>query len=286
MTVNRRRFCQVAATAAAAVVDALYSGASPQTSNVRESRRYFGGFRVGLQSGSYGRLPLGEVIVRAKAAAIKYFELAPAQADFGVLSTVDVRDAKARLLDAGLSTHTYGVVSLRTGEERKRARTLFRRAGEFGLPTLVVECDPDFLGELDELADRFRIEVAVHNGAPGGSAGGLIAPETILKALDRRSPRCGVAVDVGNLLAAGMDPAEAIRSLKGRIFDVHLNDSSQAGVSCVLGEGRADVPGVLEALRRQAYDRVVIVEWKGAAEQAGAAMAASLSYLRKIAGGK
>lgn len=241
-----------------------------------EVRGYYGGFRIALQSWSYRRFSLDETITRVGGLGVRYLELSPAHADFARLSTPEVREVKRKLLDAGLSVHTYGVPAF----DRKNRRELeitFRRAQEFGLPALVLEPAPELLKEVDELAGRYCVQAAIRNSYQGA----FESPAAVWEAIGQR-PHCGAAIDTGNFLSAGHDPVAAIAKLKGRVLCVHLKDIARPGEVTVLGKGRADVPAILRALRAQEYDEVIAFEYDAHPEDPGAGIEASLEYLQKI----
>ncbi len=232
---------------------------------------------MALQSWCYRKFSLQEVIGKAAGAGVKYLELSPVHADLARLDTAQAREIRRRLLDAGLSVQTYGVVDL-AGKGRGKPEDLFRRAQEFGLRTVLIEAGRGRMKELDRLAGRYRVNVAVHNRSE--------SPEQVREAIRDCSPRCGAAVDTGNYLSAGYDAAAAIEKLQARVLSVHLKDVARPGVSCPLGQGRADVPAILKALRAQQYDRIVAVEYEETPESPDAAIAASLEYLKKVTGGR
>jgi sugar phosphate isomerase/epimerase len=248
MCFTRRDFCLLGGLLSARLL--ARAGSLPQRAPRAESRRYYEGFRVGLQCGSLPGLSIEQAIAKAKSLGLKYLELSPAQLDFERAALSETRAAHARLLDAGISTPSYGIVA--RSDEKKWKSTMervFARAQEFGLRTVSLDADPDRLGEIDRLATRFRINAAVRN------------PE-----------------------AGEFRRVEALYAVKSRLYDVYLSDVSAAGSACALGLGRLDVPGLFGALREQNYDGPVMVEYSG--EAAESVIDASFEYLKKIAGSK
>ncbi len=250
-----------------------------------EERSYYGGFRVAIQSWCYRKFSLEEAVARAAALGLKYFELSPAHADFTRLETAQAREIRRRVLDAGLSVHSAGVVSFDRKDRRDMERT-FRVAQEFGLKTLLMDPDPELMKEIDRLADRYRVNAAIHNGYREEQKHRYTTADAVWEVIRDCSPRCGAAVDTGNYLSSGQDPVAAIEKFKGRIFGVHLKDIARPGVTCALGQGRADIPAILKALREQNYDNIVALEYEGTPENPDPAVSASLEYLKKITGGR
>ena len=251
------------------------------TQGPREPRSYYGGFRVGISARCFGNLPINQLTAKVTALGLKYLELSPAQADLSTISTPDLRRLRAQILDAGLSVHHYGVWQVRGKPRRRDLEVIFGRAEEFGFESLITDSAEGVLKELDRLAGRFRVNVAVIN-----HAGGFATADALRKVLDDYSERIGAAVDTGRFVVAGADPATAIGRLKDRIFAVHLTDVLPSGGFCPLGKGRGDFPSCLKALRETGYDGLVTLPCEGFPDHAEEAIAESLEYLKKITGGR
>ncbi len=289
---TRRSFCLwAAAVIGRAATAPVVAGLDPQ-SGALESRSYYGGLRLAIQSWCYRKFSLAQAISKASALGLKYFELSPAHADFARMDTAQVREIRRRLLDAGLSVHTYGVLSFRKEKDRpgglspRELEKVFQRAQEFGLQTLLLDPDPGLMKEIDRLANRYRVKAAIHNAYVAGRQHEYSSADGVWEAIRDRSPLCGAAVDTGNYVSSGQDPVAAIEKLKGRIWSVHLKDISRPGMSCVLGQGKVDLPAILKALRAQALDQIVALEYEETPEKPDAAIAASLDYLKKVTGGR
>jgi sugar phosphate isomerase/epimerase len=113
--------------------------------------------------------------------------------------------------------------------------------------------DPSILPQLDEFCEKYQIYYAIEN-----HRGNVFeAADTILEALAGHSRYIGANTDTGHFASAGLKPVEEVRKLAGRIYHVHFKDSDQRQP---LGSGTADLPVVLEELKRQGYNRLVSIE--------------------------
>lgn len=83
------------------------------------------------------------------------------------------------------------------------------------------------------------------------------SPDQIARVFERSS--IGFCPDTAHLEAAGGDPAALIRTYGDRIPYVHLKDYAD-GDFLPLGQGRQDLPHILDELRRIGYDGWVTVE--------------------------
>jgi len=91
------------------------------------------------------------------------------------------------------------------------------------------------------------------------------------------SASVGVYYDCGNATYFGHSPAEEIRQLGNRIAQVHTKEVE--GV--LMGEGKVDHRGSLEALRSIGYDGYIILE-TNPTEDPDRAAAANLAFLRGL----
>jgi len=74
-------------------------------------------------------------------------------------------------------------------------------------------------------------------------------PEQLASFISRLDSRYfGITYDIGNSASLGYRPGEEIRAYGSRIVNVHVKDRMQAGFTVPLGEGDADLPGVIKAL--------------------------------------
>lgn len=86
--------------------------------------------------------------------------------------------------------------------------------------------------------------------------------EELLLWIDRMgSPRLGANLDIGHAVCAGENPAESIRKLAGRIWNLHIEDI-QGGkhYHLIPGQGDIDFVAVVAALSAIGYDRWATVE--------------------------
>jgi inosose dehydratase len=123
----------------------------------------------------------------------------------------------------------------------------------------------NLVGSVEHVCARHRLKLAVQPRF--GST--IQGPEDIERLLV--GSEAGLCLDLAHLTLAGADPLEVLELGAGRIQHVHLNDVDPAlarevregsldhsdavasGLYTPLGEGAADVAGVLEALRAMKY---------------------------------
>ena len=101
--------------------------------------------------------------------------------------------------------------------------------------------------------------------------------------LTAQVPNLKLALDTGHLLVTGeRDPVAAVPEFADRLGTVAVEDMRR-GVHEHLpfGEGEMDIPGILGALKRVGFDRLVCVELSRESHRAHAMVGQALDYLRK-----
>ena len=90
------------------------------------------------------------------------------------------------------------------------------------------------------------------------------------------SPLLGANLDLGHVYVSGESAADAVSQLKGRIWNVHIEDlPGRKHYHMVPGTGSYDFPAAYRALADAGYDRFATVElYTCAADPGGAARAA------------
>ena len=122
-------------------------------------------------------------------------------------------------------------------------------------------CEPvleENLGRVLERADSLGIDVGIE------CEPGLLlewTDELVAWIQRMNSPRLGANLDLGHAQVIGEVPAESIRKLRGRIWNLHIEDiRGRKHYHRIPGEGDMDFPAIAAALREVNYDRCVTVE--------------------------
>jgi sugar phosphate isomerase/epimerase len=70
-----------------------------------------------------------------------------------------------------------------------------------------------------------------------------------------------------------------------RVLDIHIKDEDKAdesGQTCEIGRGVIDIPGFIEMLLKEKYDKVVSFEYEKDGEDPLAGLAESVGYVRAV----
>ncbi|MBL7970845.1 MAG: sugar phosphate isomerase/epimerase, partial [Prolixibacteraceae bacterium] len=155
-----------------------------------------------------------------------------------------------------------GVVICKDEAEWKQ---LFEFASGTGIETIT--CEPEYahLKYVDQLANQYKIDVAIHNH-PQPSL--YWKPELFLDAVKGLSNRIGACADVGHWKRMGVDPVEALKMYEGRLKTLHFKDvkekeeGEEEQHDVIWGTGVCNTEGLLNELKRQNFKGLFSIEYE------------------------
>ncbi|MCX7888069.1 MAG: sugar phosphate isomerase/epimerase [Verrucomicrobiae bacterium] len=186
------------------------------------------------------------------------------------LSDAEFAAIQARMKAKGVSPKFVNMGVVRPTADEAESRKIFEAAKRFGIDVLVAEPEtgkkmenlPKVMDVVEKLAKEYNIKVAIHNH-PKPSF--YWDPETVLAAVNGRSPLLGACADTGHWIRSGLDPVECIRKLEGRIIALHfkdLNEKSPKAHDVPWGRGVGRVKDVMRELKRQGFKGAFCVEYE------------------------
>lgn len=226
------------------------------------------GWKLGVQTYSFNRFTFFEAIDKAASIGLKYAEAYPGQtisADIDGkmgpgMTAEQIKQVKDKLASAGVQLVAFGVTGLSANEAESR-RT-FEWCKEMGIGVINTEVREDAFDTLEKLCEEYQIKIGLHNH-PEPSY--YWNPDTVLKAIEGRSKWIGACADTGHWLRSGLNPIESLKKLEGRIVSFHFKDLNREGKGAhdvPWGEGVANVPGLLEEMKRQQFQGPVSIEYE------------------------
>ena len=137
------------------------------------------------------------------------------------LSDDELRQIRLKLDAAGVRLLTYYIHDI-PGDEAG-CRKLFEFGRKLGIETFMSEPKPEALDTIDKFCGTYDLNVALHNHDAKASPF-YWNPEGILKACQGRSQRLGACADLGYWMRGGIDPVQAVNTLRDRLLTVQMHD--------------------------------------------------------------
>ena len=238
------------------------------------------GLKVGVASYTLRKLPLPAAITAIQRVGLRYVSIK----DFHLAlnSTTDERKAvAARFKEAGITPLSCGNVTMQN--DAADVRRAFEYARDVGLPTIVCSPHPESMPILDAAVKEFDIRLAIHNHGPEDKR--FPSPYDVWKAVERYDRRIGLCIDVGHTARAKVDPAEAIRRCRERLYDLHLKDINSTapdGGTVEAGRGVLDLRSILSALLEVRYGHLVSFEYEKDEDDPVPGLAESVGYVKGL----
>jgi len=227
------------------------------------------GWQLAIHVYTFRKFSLNEGIQKTSSLGLKYLSLSGSVNWNGksprvhTLSDQDLKSVHKLLKDAGIvKLVNVGIVPL-PGDEAQ-SRQVFEFAKRAGTDVLVAEPEEAALDTVEKLAKEYNIKVAIHNHPKPSH---YWNPDTVLKAVQGRSPLLGACADTGHWIRSGLDPVESIKKLEGRVICLHFKDlnekkegSRQHDVPWGTGVGKSKA--IMAELKRQGFRGAFCVEYE------------------------
>jgi sugar phosphate isomerase/epimerase len=228
------------------------------------------GWELGVQSYTFHKFTFQEAVDKVNQLGLNYIEVYLGQTlGEGMEGAMDFRmDAKTQqqVLDYARSKKVKivacGVVVCKDEAEWKQ---LFEFADRMGIE--LITCEPEYkhLKYVDQLANEYAIDVAIHNHPKPSN---YWEPDLFLKAVNGLSDRIGACADMGHWERMGIDPVEGLKKYEDRIKSLHFKDIKGKIVGeteqhdVVWGTGILDIEGMLVELKRQGFEGLFSIEYE------------------------
>ena len=257
---------------------ALLLSASAQTKSAAEQL----GWTLAVHSYTYQKFSIFDAIDKTASMGITHMSVSGTVNLLGATnqivhaSTVGISEKDAAAIRAHLAEKGIDPVFVNMGVvhptvNEAESRKIFEGAKRLGITVLVAE--PETHGKMSELgpvmdvveklAKECNIKVAIHNHP--GPKNFYWNPDTVLAAVNGRSPLLGACADVGHWVRSGLDPVECLKKLEGRVITLHFKDLNESGPKAhdvPWGTGVSNAKGMLTELKRQHFKGAFCVEYE------------------------
>ncbi len=227
-------------------------------------------WKLGMQLWTFHKYTFKEALDKTASLGIDWIEAYPGQSfskeDLDVkigpdLSKEKRTEIKKMLSERGLHIINFGVIGIPNNEEE--ARKIFDFAKDMGIETIVSEPKEDAFDLIEKLCEEYQINVAIHNH-PKPSR--YWDPDKVVEVTKGRSKLIGACVDVGHWIRSGINPAEGLKKLEGRIISFHFGDVEKFGEKSshdvIWGQGVAKSEKLLKQLHEMGFKGVFSIEYE------------------------
>lgn len=254
-------------------------------SNVNPEQKL--GWELGSQAYTFRLFTFFEAVKKIDSCNLRYVEAFPGQLiGGGIEGKMDPNMSEAtrkailsKLKAANVKVIAFGVTK---GNNEAEWIKLFEFCKAMGIHTITSEPDEKFIPLLSKLADKYEINVAIHNH-PNPSY--YWNPDIILNAVKGHSKRIGACADIGHWVRSGLDPVACLKKLEGRVLHSHMKDLHEMGKKghdVHWGDGVCNIPGVIAELKRQNFKGGISAEYEYNWKSNSADVAASVINFRNM----
>ena len=244
------------------------------------------GWQVAVHSYTFKNFSIFDAIDKSAVAGVKYMSISGSvnlteNEKIKTIKTPTISDAdfaaiQTHMKDKGLSPKFVNMGVVKPTADEAESRKLFDAAKRLGIDVLVAEPEthnkmeelPEVMNVVEKLAKEYNIKVAIHNHP--GPKNFYWKPETVLAAVQGRSPLLGACCDVGHYVRSGLDPVECLKKMEGRVIALHfkdlVKDKDAKGKETLhdvpWGTGISNAKAMMVELKRQGFKGAFCVEYE------------------------
>ena len=227
------------------MVGALAFNGFPGLNTALASPAFASNLKLGLQLYSLRKFSLEAALKHARDLGFEQVEFYSGMFPLNS-SDEKIAEVVGKVKELGLTISAHGVNGFSKDVEANRR--VFEFAKKVGLKTITAGPTPESMDSLNDLVKEFNIRIAIHNHGPKDRFNKVA---DLLRAIEGRDERIGACADLGHYIRSGEKPVEVIRSLKGRLFGVHLKDFAtmeDKAKGVLLGQGHLQCDAVFDAM--------------------------------------
>lgn len=240
---------------------------TPATDSVisTDSSNVTSNWKIGVQMWTFRMFTFADALDKVDSSGVNNIEAfwgqplgAGLKDSFGINMSDESKTKIKELLQAkNIKIVAMGVIVPKTREEWQKA---FDLAKDFGLSYITAEPLKNQWDMIDSMAGASGIRVAIHDH-PKPNA--YWSPDSVLAATVGH-PNIGSCADLGHWARNGINPVDALKTLAGHVFGVHLKDIVKFGdthaADTVVGKGVIDFDPIFQELKRQNFSGMFSIE--------------------------
>jgi inosose dehydratase len=277
MKFSRRNFLRLSGTGLIATqAPVVFSSSTKSTSGKSD---FPAPYKLGIASYTLREFSLEETIAMTQRLGINRLALKSMHLPLDS-SPEEIKNSVTKIQAAGIDLYGAGVIYMKTKEEVDKA---FEYAKHAGLSTIIGVPEHELLAYCSEKVEEYDIILAIHNHGPGDDK--YPSPKSVYDKVKDLDWRMGLCVDIGHTQRIGKDPIKETKKYMDRVFDIHIKDVDKSvadGSTLEIGRGVIDIPGFLEMLIEEQYQRVVSFEYEKDGKDPMPGLAESVGYVRGV----
>lgn len=203
----------------------------------------------------------GDVIEKVKECGLKSIELCGIHADFSNEESFDGIIELYR--KAGIRIVSIGVQPFRNKAELEEKFFIFARKAGASIISADFSPEPESFRTAEKLADKYDINLAIHNHGGRHWLGSAQMLETVFA---KTNSRIGLMLDTAWALDAGEDPLVMAERFSERLYGLHLKDfifdSARKHQDVAIGEGNLKLHELMLKLKKD-FKGCYILEYEG-----------------------
>jgi sugar phosphate isomerase/epimerase len=257
---------------------------SPETAAARIEPTPWG-IKLGLATYTFRSFPRDKTIAMIKTVQTPWISIKDVHLKQDI-SPDEMRAAAKEFTDAGLKIMSGGNVDMTKDKTAEDLRKHFEYAKNTGMPMMVCAPTHENVGMLEPLVKEYNIKIAIHNHGPEDKH--FPTPQSVLEAVRKMDPRCGLCMDVGHSARTGVDVVKSIAEAGPRLLDMHVKDLrslSDKDSQCVCGEGDMPFAAIFKQLKKMNYQGCVNLEYEIDGKDPMPGVMRSFSYMRGVLAG-
>lgn len=231
-------------------------------------------FPVGMAGYTFAKFDLDKAIAMMKRVGIRFISVKDIHLPLNS-GPEKIKEVLDKFAAAEIKVYAVGVIYMKS---EKAVDEAFEYAKRVGVPLIVGVPNPELLDYTEKKVKEYNIRIAIHNHGPEDKL--YPGPKNVHDLIKNRDERMGICLDIGHAMRAGEEPGKAIRDYKGRIFDLHIKDVTEAsnkGKATEIGRGVINFTGLVKAMQKVKFAGIASIEYEkdmndplpGIAESAG-----------------
>jgi sugar phosphate isomerase/epimerase len=275
-TLSRRAF--VGAALSAGALSRIAPSTTAEAAPLRPAR-----LTLGVASYSCRKFTLDQTLEMAKALGITHMTFKDVH-----MPRTDpperTRALRAKIEGAGITIMGGGTIDL--PNDPAEIRKAFEYAKNAGFPLIYISPEPAALDTIEQTAKAFDIKAAIHNHGPEDKR--WPRPQDVYAAIESRDAHLGLCIDIGHTTRTGVDPVQACRQFRDRLYDMHVKDlavKTDKDSQVEVGRGVLDFPALFRTLLEIGYKGQVGLEYEIKEDNPLPGMIESIAYMRGVLDG-